>query len=146
MHLRDILKKKLVGQLDTKFRVADSCMASSAGTDKTVTERVTGLKDSLSNDGVHCTVVGYSNVAKNITVLVHELASSKTGKNLADNHSASCGVSGFGRSHFWRGITSPVGSTKSFHAFSAHKQHRDRFYKTTSPYSWGGGRGGGRRW
>ena len=140
MHLREVLKKKVVGKVDVKFRIADSCMASDAGMDKTILDRIGSLKQFSAPDGVHYSATGYGNIAKNIITLSHDVHG-RTGADSTGKNSASCGVSGSSRSHFWRGITSPVGSNKTNPGSINHKSFRERFYKTNTPYS-----RGGRRW
>jgi hypothetical protein len=50
MHLREVLKKKLVGKVNQPFWIGDSCMASAAGTDRTVSDRIAGLKGVCATD------------------------------------------------------------------------------------------------
>jgi len=144
IHLRDTLKKKLVGKITDSFWVCDSCMASTAGKDCTVPDRVVGIKPFCANDGVHFTKAGYANFAGNIDSVLKDMVAGKYSKKRKDT--ADCGVSGSGQNHFWRGITSPVGSAKPATWLPSHKFHRDKPHKSMTPYGRGGGRGSSRRW
>jgi len=111
VHLREVLKKKLVGKLKINFWVADLCMAGDHNNDCTILERLQSLKNFSAADGVHLTKDGYRNYAKNVDGVVKEYLAGKLGRNCKNSAVASF-VTGSGRTHFWRGITSPVGSKK----------------------------------
>jgi len=141
MHLRDVLKKKLVGKLNSNFWISDSCLATNVNTGATVTERCAGLKSVFAQDHVHFSMDGYTNIAKNISNAVRDLSAGKVGKYSNENRTAASGVSGVGRNHFWRGISSPVGSCKPS-KIPHHHKYRDRSSKTsTTPYRRFGGGG-----
>jgi len=142
IHLREVLKKKLVGKTAANFWISDSCLAGTVKTGCTVTERCTSLKTVFAQDQVHFSMEGYRNIAKNISDVVRDISAGKVGRCSHLNRTAASGVSGVGRNHFWRGISSPVGSCKPS-KIPHHHKYRDRSSKTTTtPYSrFGGGEG-----
>ena len=150
MHLRVILKKKLVGKVSQPFWIGDSCMASAAGTDRTVTDRIAGLRGVCAADGVHFTNEGYCNIADYLVKTVKEVADGRfEKKDCSGRYAPACSVSGSSRSHFWRGISSPVGSNKPPLGAYQNKQHRDKPHRAMTPYARGGGggwRGSGKKW
>ena len=140
MHLREVLKKKLVGKLSAKFWICDSCLAGSFNPNCTITERKASLESVFTADGVHFTTVGYRNIAKNISEVVKDLAAGLVGKASLKTSAVPSVVSGMGRTHFWRGISSPVGSNKPS-SIPHHHKYRDKS-RSTTPYSRFGGGGG----
>ena len=131
------------------FWIGDSCMASAAGTDRTVSDRIAGLRGVCASDGVHYTKDGYCNIAEYLVSTVKDVAAGKfEKKNGSGRHTPACSVSGSSRSHFWRGISSPVGSTKPIMGSYQSKQYRDKTHRAMAPYprGGGGGRGFGKKW
>jgi len=140
LHLRDVLKRKLVGKLDGKFWLTDSCMASTVASDKTARERAESLRAVSAQDGVHFTAEGCKIYAQNIVDTVLNWC---TGTNRKKQNTSSYPVAGPGRvsNHYWKGVTSPVGSAKpTFFNQHHHKQRREKQTKF-SPYYRGGGGG-----
>jgi hypothetical protein len=149
MRMRENLKKKLHSKL-SKYWVADSCMAcpgGTGGTDRVAADRIACLKDVCAADGVHFSVDGYRNIAVYLKNVVTDLCSGKLGKsNLSVHNTVSSAVSGTGQ-HFWRGISSPVGSKKPKFYSQNNKFLREKVNKGPTPYSRGrGGYGRSRRW
>jgi len=146
IHLRDTLKRRVVGKLGEKFWLADSCMASEISHDKTSKDRAESMRTVSAADGVHYATGGYLTYAKKIITVLDDYACGKVGTSKKGSRTA-CTVAGSSRiqSHYWRGISSPIGSSKptSF-GLPNNKFRRDKQTKF-SPYSRGGG-GGGRRW
>jgi hypothetical protein len=141
MHLRDTLKRKLVGKLGDKFWLADSSMTSDVGNDKTSKDRAEGMRSVSASDGVHYVTSGYLTYAKKIVGLVQDFEGGKIGTSKKSS-SSSCTVAGSGRglSHYWRGISSPTGSAKPAFGLPNHKFRREKQTKF-SPYARGGGGG-----
>jgi len=144
IHLRDILKKKVVGRVGQPFWIADSCLASKTDTDCTVPGRLVGMTNVYAKDGVHYNTGGYGTIADNLIKLVTDVATGKIGKKHGQNpFTPASSVSGSGGNHFWRGITSPVGSSKPSYGSYPSKHQREKSHRSMTPYSRGGGGGRG---
>jgi len=95
LRLRALLKKQLCDSHRDKFWVADTCMQVRFVQDKAVQERVALLKLVSAIDGVHFTMEGYRNVAKNVADIVRNFECGKQGKNpLFGRKSAAFSVTG----------------------------------------------------
>jgi hypothetical protein len=66
------------------------------------------LRDIFAPDGVHLTQESYSNMAQNISTHIETRLSDKSTSEV----SASVSVAGTGKTFFWRGFCSPVGSLR----------------------------------
>ena len=69
LHLREVLKRKLVSKLEGRFWVTDSCMATNVASDKTAKDRAESLRAVSAKDGVHFTQRGARFTLKNWSIL-----------------------------------------------------------------------------
>jgi len=144
IRLREALKRKLAGRADVKLWVADSSIASTGGgggTDRTAVNRLDGLSKVMAQDGVHYNGEGYRNCASYFHAVIQDLQCGKIGRlSSNDTLAPACVVSGSGHTHFWRGISSPVGSrmSKHFPPSQSNKFQREK-QRNSTPYSRGGG-------
>jgi hypothetical protein len=139
LHVRDVLKRKLLNKLDGKFWLADSCMASTVSADKTAKERAESLRTVSAMDGVHYTGDGCNVFAHNIANTAQGLGTGKMGP-YKKQFASSSSVAGPGRvcNHYWKGVTSPVGSSKPATFTQSQKSRREKQTKF-APYARGGG-------
>lgn len=120
----------------------DTCCAIPDPDSKTMADRSEGLKMVGGSDGVHLTIEGYRNMAKNISDTIVKLENGAMGKKVTGSVSAGVHVSGSSSRVFWRGFSSPVGSKTASMATGWPKARRDWSHRSAGPYSHKGHRGG----
>jgi hypothetical protein len=93
------------------------------------------LRDVFASDGVHLTQESYSNMAQNISTHIEMWFCDKS----ATEVSASVSVTGAGKTFFWRGFCSPIGSLRLRGVTTGN---RGRGGNRPHPYNRGRGRTG----
>jgi hypothetical protein len=132
--LRTVLKKRLLGRTAGLHWVTDTCSAVPESVQGNAAEKLQFLKGCSAQNGVHYTREGYVNIAKTISVTIQKLQTGDIGR--AKNSGASAvHVSGSGRRFFWRGFSSPVGSSLPVPGKAWNRPGKDRPHWAYSPYS-----------
>jgi hypothetical protein len=137
--LRAILKRRLGSALHGQYWLLDTCCTIPDSENKSVQERLTSLRQATAQDGVHLSGVGYANLAKNVTDTLVKLQSQQV-RRQSVHGTAPLAVSG--TRHFWRGFSSPVGSSCHTNAPSWAKVNRERNHRPRGPYERHNPRGG----
>jgi hypothetical protein len=114
-----------------KYWVLDrlgAIMGVDSGTDRgSNRELLADMEQFVAADGVHLSKPGYRNIARVIVSTATALVSGKLGKNRCTNTSISQG-----RSYYWRGFISPVGSSRQKSNFKSSRSWKQRTGST--PY------------
>ena len=142
MKLRTVLKRKLGAKVASPYWVMDTCCGVKSTDSLTLRDKLDALKEVEAKDGVHMNECGYKNFAKNISITLEKIKGGEFGKRASESPSAVSSVSGC--SHFWRGISSPVGSTSKSHIPGWAKRTREWSHRAAGPYDRNSGRGGKR--
>jgi hypothetical protein len=130
-HLRNTLKKQIGEMGVEKYWVLDglgAIMGVESGTDRgSNRELLADMEQFMAGDGVHLSEPGYRNIARVIVSTATAFVSGKLGKNKFTNTSISQG-----RSYYWRGFISPVGSARQKSNFKSSRSWKQRTGST--PY------------
>jgi len=123
--------------------VTDSCMATNVASDKTARDRAESLRAVSAKDGVNFTAEGCQIYAQKLVDTVNDMASGTAHPKKQTASSISFAGPGRHCNHYWKGITSPVGSSKPTFFHQQHQKLRRDKQTKFSPYHRGGGGGGG---
>ena len=134
MKLRGLLKRKLVTGGLGVFWVMDSCVYIGEEENQSFTEKLAGIKAVCAPDGVHWIKSGYNNLARNIVTTLIRLQNGLIGKPDSMTTTAGSLFSESRKTHFWRGICSPIGSKAQSHVPSWAKVTRGWSHRAPGPY------------
>ena len=140
--MRGQLKRKLAGKRLSPLWIMDTCCGLSNNDDKSMSDKLSGLKEVMASDGVHLTKEGYKNVAMSIVDTVVKVQSGVYGKSAVNSGSVAVSVAGTGRTYQWHGFVSPVGSKLPRERPGWGKSSRGKLHESVGPYRkdrWGRG-------